>query len=190
MSNAELAVSYAALILADESIEITADKLNTLIKAAGVADVEPIWASLFAKALEGKDLKEMLLNVGSGGAAPAAAAGAASSGAAAGGAAEAVEEKKEGTLSIPGTTASGIFTDQLSREGGGGVRRGHGIRSLRLNGLSHINQNLCVLWEGCQAISGLENGVHVHFGCWIISKMQASGAPNFQPLNQFVNFAM
>ncbi|CCX31888.1 50S ribosomal protein LP1 [Pyronema domesticum] len=95
MSNAELAVSYAALILADESIEITADKLNTLIKAAGVADVEPIWASLFAKALEGKDLKEMLLNVGSGGAAPAAAAGAASSGAAAGGAAEAVEEKKE-----------------------------------------------------------------------------------------------
>ncbi|KAI5813087.1 50S ribosomal protein LP1 [Pyronema omphalodes] len=95
MSNAELAVSYAALILADESIEITADKLNTLIKAAGVADVEPIWASLFAKALEGKDLKEMLLNVGSGGAAPAAAAGAASSGAAAGGAAEAAEEKKE-----------------------------------------------------------------------------------------------
>ena len=26
-----------------------ADKLNTLIKAAGVPDVEPIWATLFAK---------------------------------------------------------------------------------------------------------------------------------------------
>ena len=26
-----------------------ADKLNTLIKAAGVQEVEPIWTSLFAK---------------------------------------------------------------------------------------------------------------------------------------------
>lgn len=26
-----------------------ADKLQTLIKAAGIADVEPIWTSLFAK---------------------------------------------------------------------------------------------------------------------------------------------
>merc|ERR1712230_219070 len=72
MSNAELASAYAALILADDGIEITADKLNTLIKAANVVDVEPIWASLFAKALEGKDVKDMLLNVGSGGGAAAA----------------------------------------------------------------------------------------------------------------------
>lgn len=28
---------------------IQADKINTLIKAADVPDVEPIWASLFAK---------------------------------------------------------------------------------------------------------------------------------------------
>merc|ERR1712072_1048823 len=62
MSNAELASAYAALILADDGIEITADKLNTLIKAAGVADIEPIWATLFAKALEGKDVKDLLLN--------------------------------------------------------------------------------------------------------------------------------
>ena len=65
MSNAELATSYAALILADDGVDITvrspqsasntktdlvqADKLNTIIKAAGVPDVEPIWATLFAK---------------------------------------------------------------------------------------------------------------------------------------------
>jgi large subunit ribosomal protein LP1 len=62
-----------------------------------VADVEPIWASLFAKALEGKDIKDLLMNVGSGGAAPAVGGGAAAGGAAAGGAAEPAEEKKEGT---------------------------------------------------------------------------------------------
>ncbi|KIW31400.1 60S acidic ribosomal protein P1 [Cladophialophora immunda] len=92
MSTAELASSYAALILADDGIEITADKLNTLIKAAGVVDVEPIWATLFAKALEGKDVKDMLLNVGSGGGAAAAAP---AGGAAAGGAAAAEEAPKE-----------------------------------------------------------------------------------------------
>merc|ERR1712029_607464 len=91
MSNAELASAYAALILADDGIEITADKLNTLIKAANVVDVEPIWASLFAKALEGKDVKDMLLNVGSGG---GAAAGAPAAGGAEA-AAPAEEEKKE-----------------------------------------------------------------------------------------------
>merc|ERR1711977_356558 len=73
MSNAELAVSYAALILADDGVDITADKLQTIIKAAKIDDVEPIWASPFAKALEGKDVKDMLLNVGSGGGAAAAA---------------------------------------------------------------------------------------------------------------------
>ena len=49
MSNAELANAYAALILADDGVEITADKLTTIIKAAGVQDVEPIWSTLFAK---------------------------------------------------------------------------------------------------------------------------------------------
>merc|ERR1712098_990409 len=87
MSNAELAVSYAALILADDGVDITADKLQTIIKAAKIDDVEPIWTSLVAKALEGKDVKDLLLNVGSGGA-PAA-------GGAAGGEAAAEETKEE-----------------------------------------------------------------------------------------------
>ncbi|KAL9616090.1 MAG: hypothetical protein Q9160_009009 [Pyrenula sp. 1 TL-2023] len=93
MSNAELATSYAALILADDGVDITSDKLNTLIKTAGVPDVEPIWATIFAKALEGKDVKELLLNVGSGGG--AAAAPAAGGAAPAAGGEAAAEEKKE-----------------------------------------------------------------------------------------------
>ncbi|KAL1586772.1 Large ribosomal subunit protein P1 [Cladosporium halotolerans] len=93
MSNAELASSYAALILADDGIEITSDKLQSLISAAKVPEIEPIWTSIFAKALEGKDVKELLLNVGSGGGAAAPAAGGAAP--AAGAAEEAPAEKKE-----------------------------------------------------------------------------------------------
>ncbi|PYH82028.1 ribosomal protein 60S [Aspergillus uvarum CBS 121591] len=69
-----------------------ADKLQTLISAAKVPEIEPIWSSIFAKALEGKDIKDLLTNVGSGG--PAAAAPAAAAGGAAA-PAEAAEEKKE-----------------------------------------------------------------------------------------------
>ena len=70
------------------------DKIVALTTAAGV-ELEPIWASLLAKALEGKNVKELLSNVGAGGAAPAA--GGAAPAAAAGGAADAPkeEEKKE-----------------------------------------------------------------------------------------------
>ncbi|CAL1717447.1 unnamed protein product [Somion occarium] len=93
MASAELAASYAALILADDGIEITADKIVALTSAASV-ELEPIWASLLAKALEGKNVKELLSNVGAGGGAPVA--GGAPAGAA-GAAAEAPkeEEKKE-----------------------------------------------------------------------------------------------
>ena len=87
----ESALSYAALILADSDIEITSEKLLALTTKANV-EVEGIWADLFAKALEGKDLKEFFFNFS---AAPAAATGAtgASAGAAAG--EEAAEEEKE-----------------------------------------------------------------------------------------------
>jgi len=95
MSAAELASSYAALILADEGLEITADKLQALISAAKVPEIEPIWTSLFAKALEGKDVKDLLLNVGSGGAAAPAAGGAAAGGAAASADAPAEEKAEE-----------------------------------------------------------------------------------------------
>ncbi|KAF1969497.1 60S acidic ribosomal protein P1-alpha-like protein [Bimuria novae-zelandiae CBS 107.79] len=62
-NKAETAVSYAALILADEGIEITPEKLQTLLKAAAIDDVELIWTTLFAKALQGKELKDILTAV-------------------------------------------------------------------------------------------------------------------------------
>lgn len=62
-----------------------------MTNAAGV-EIEAIWATLLAKALEGKDVKELLSNVGSGGGAPATGAPAAGGAPAA---AAAVEEKTE-----------------------------------------------------------------------------------------------
>jgi large subunit ribosomal protein LP1 len=62
-NKSEQAVAYAALILADESIAITPEKLQTLLKAAGLEDVEPIWTTLFANALKDKNVKEVLTAV-------------------------------------------------------------------------------------------------------------------------------
>ncbi|CCU98981.1 unnamed protein product [Malassezia sympodialis ATCC 42132] len=95
MASADLAATYAALILADEGLEITeqSDKIVELTTAAGVP-VEPIWAQLLAKALEGKDIKDLLTNIGSAGPAVAAAP-AAGAGAGAAEEAPAEEEKKK-----------------------------------------------------------------------------------------------
>lgn len=63
-----------------------------MVKGAGV-NIEPVWFSIFAKALEGQDISSLLSGFSAPGAAPA---GAAAAGAAAGGeAAPAQEEKKE-----------------------------------------------------------------------------------------------
>ncbi|KAI9221556.1 60s acidic ribosomal protein-domain-containing protein [Blastocladiella britannica] len=95
MSN-EKAISYAALILADEGIEITADKLSALTSAAGVS-VDSIWFSLFAKALAGVSVTDLLTNVGSApsGSAPAAAAAGGASAAAEAAPAPKEEEAEE-----------------------------------------------------------------------------------------------
>ena len=79
----ELCVSYAALMLHDDGLEINAEKLSKIIKASG-NEVEPYWPMLFAKALKGQDVGALLANIGSaGGAAGPAAAGPADAGAAA-----------------------------------------------------------------------------------------------------------
>merc|ERR1711871_1586306 len=79
----ELCCSYAALMLHDDGLEITAEKLSAVIKASG-NEVEPYWPMLFAKALKGQDVGALLSNIGSAGGAAAgpAAAGAADAGAA------------------------------------------------------------------------------------------------------------
>ncbi|KAI8905291.1 60s acidic ribosomal protein-domain-containing protein [Powellomyces hirtus] len=92
LTTAEAACVYAALILHDDGVEITAEKINSLISAAGV-EVEPIWATLFAKALAGKNVGDFLFNVGSAGPAAPAAGGAAAGGAAAEAPKEEVKEE-------------------------------------------------------------------------------------------------
>ncbi|KAK8560948.1 hypothetical protein V6N13_026383 [Hibiscus sabdariffa] len=97
MATGEIACTYAALILHDDGISITAEKIATLVKAANVS-VESYWPSLFAKLLEKVNVDDLITSVGSGGGGGAPVAVSASSGAASGGAAAAapaVEEKKE-----------------------------------------------------------------------------------------------
>ncbi|CAD6266407.1 unnamed protein product [Miscanthus lutarioriparius] len=109
MASGELACTYAALILSDDGIAITAEKIATIVKAANIK-VESYWPALFAKLLRSATLRtssspldlvypplalKILLYVHArgGGAAPVAAA--APSGGAAAAAAPAAEEKKE-----------------------------------------------------------------------------------------------
>jgi large subunit ribosomal protein LP1 len=57
-------------------ILLQGEKISTILKAANV-DVEPYWPSLFAKALEGVNIKDLITNIGSGvGSAPAGGAAA------------------------------------------------------------------------------------------------------------------
>ncbi|KZV43118.1 hypothetical protein F511_04510 [Dorcoceras hygrometricum] len=97
MSVAEIACTYAALILHDDGIAVTAEKIAKLVEAANVK-VESYWPSLFAKLCEKRNVEDLIMNVGAGGggaaiavAAPTAGAG----GGAAAAAAPAAEEKKE-----------------------------------------------------------------------------------------------
>merc|ERR1712060_961289 len=86
--SAELACTYAALILNDDDVEITGDKITAILKAANV-EFEPFWPSLFAGALKDVDVRSLITNIGSGvGSGPAA-------GGAAADAAPAEEEKKK-----------------------------------------------------------------------------------------------
>ncbi|XXG66901.1 hypothetical protein AAC387_Pa06g0366 [Persea americana] len=95
MSVDEIACTYACLILHDDGISITADKISTLVNAAGVK-VQAYWPGLFVKLLQKKNVDDLILNAGSGGGgAPVAFSAPAAGGAAAAADAPAVEEKRE-----------------------------------------------------------------------------------------------
>uniref|UniRef100_A0A7N0UIQ6 60S acidic ribosomal protein P1 n=1 Tax=Kalanchoe fedtschenkoi TaxID=63787 RepID=A0A7N0UIQ6_KALFE len=94
MSISELACTYASLLLHDDGIPITAEKIAAVVKAANVA-VESYWPSLFAKLVEKRNIEDLIVNVGSGGGGAPVAVAASGGAAPAAAAAPAVEEKKE-----------------------------------------------------------------------------------------------
>lgn len=102
---AESAVPYAILTLYDADIEITEENLSKILTAAGI-EVEPIWLSVFCRALDKAAVKNMLCSFESGVASAAPVAAAAPSGeksAAAPAAAakkEEPEEEEEMSLSL------------------------------------------------------------------------------------------
>ncbi|KAI5561684.1 hypothetical protein BDE02_15G004200 [Populus trichocarpa] len=63
MSLSQFACTYATLILHDEDISITSDKIATLVKAANVT-VESYWPSLFAKLAEKRNVGDLIMNIG------------------------------------------------------------------------------------------------------------------------------
>merc|ERR1711970_963243 len=100
----ELCCSYAALMLHDDGVEITAEKLSKVIKASG-NEVEPYWPMLFAKALKTANISDLLTNVGSAGPAGGAAAGPVAA------AAEVVEDKKDEKEEVEDVDMGGLFGD-------------------------------------------------------------------------------
>lgn len=92
---AETAVPYAILALYDAGVEVTEEALSAMLSAAGI-EVEPIWLSVFTKAMPRDTVKSLLSSFDAGAASGAVAAPtAASSGAAA------KEEKKEAKKEEP-----------------------------------------------------------------------------------------
>ncbi len=68
----ELACVYAALLLHDDNVEITADKLNKVITASGNT-VESYYPEFFEKYFQGVNLKTLLESISSAPAATVAA---------------------------------------------------------------------------------------------------------------------
>ena len=85
-------------------MHIQAEKLSKVIKASG-NEVEPYWPMLFAKALKGQDVGELLTNLASAG----PAAGPAAAGAAVVEEEAPKEEKKE---EVEDVDMGGLFGDE------------------------------------------------------------------------------
>merc|ERR1711991_242624 len=63
----QLACVYASLILGDDGLEITADKLTKVLEAANIS-VNPFFPSLFSDAMRNRDIAEIAFTgIGGGG---------------------------------------------------------------------------------------------------------------------------
>ncbi|MCL7034262.1 hypothetical protein MKW94_004054 [Papaver nudicaule] len=91
----EIACTYATLILHDDGIPVTAEKIATLIKAANV-QCESYWPNLFSKLAEKRNIEDLITNIGAGGGAASVAVSAPAGGAAA------AEDKDESDEDIGG----------------------------------------------------------------------------------------
>ncbi|KAL5575672.1 hypothetical protein UlMin_017371 [Ulmus minor] len=78
----EVACSYTLMILHDDGIAVTSEKITAMVEAADV-EVESYWPSLFTKLAEKRNTRDLILNAG------------AISGSASVAATPATEEKKE-----------------------------------------------------------------------------------------------
>ena len=59
MASPELACVYAALILNDDNIDITADKINSILNSANI-NVESYWIDLFVQYFKNHDISELI----------------------------------------------------------------------------------------------------------------------------------
>lgn len=76
----ELLCTYAALVLSDEGLDISAENIQKLVTASG-GSVESYMPSLFARALQGHKITDLISGAGSVAAVAAPAAGAPAAGA-------------------------------------------------------------------------------------------------------------
>ena len=112
---AELAVTFASLILADDKAEITSENIQKLLDAASIEGVEPYWPKLFAGLLKGRDVSVLLAGSGSVGSGPAAGGAPAAGGDAP---AAKVEEEEEEEEEVAGGGAGFSLFGEGGDEGG------------------------------------------------------------------------
>ena len=102
----ELTCICLAFVLHNSEVTVPEDKINALIKAAGV-NVEPFCPGLFAKALANVNIWSLICNVGAGG--PAVAGGLVPSPTVAPAEEKKVEAKKEESEESVDDTSFGFF---------------------------------------------------------------------------------
>ncbi|KAK8843897.1 60S acidic ribosomal protein P1 [Tritrichomonas musculus] len=66
MTSPELSCVYASLILNDDNVEITSEKINTLLNAAGIK-IDSYWADIFAEYCKTHDISEITKRTNLGG---------------------------------------------------------------------------------------------------------------------------